>query len=96
MPLIQQRLVIKQVELRRRARHEQVDDALGLRREVRLSRRERLGGKRLRRLRLPFARLGVARVQFGEYADNLVERSPGDKDPIKIKEFVARARASME
>jgi phosphoribosylanthranilate isomerase len=25
-----------------------------------------------------------------------VERSPGDKDPIKIKEFVARARASME
>ena len=33
--LVQQRLVVVEVELRRRAGHEQVDDALGLRREVR-------------------------------------------------------------
>ena len=33
--LLQQRLVVEQVELRRRARHEQEDDVLGLRREVR-------------------------------------------------------------
>ena len=33
--LLQQRLVVEQIELRRRAGHEQVDDLLGLRREVR-------------------------------------------------------------
>ena len=36
--LLQRRLVVEQIELRRRARHEQIDDVLRLRREVRRAR----------------------------------------------------------
>ena len=42
--LLQRRLVVEQIELRRRAGHEQIDDVLGLRREVRRARRERTVG----------------------------------------------------
>ena len=38
---VQLRLVVEQIELRRRAGHEQIDDALRLGREVRRARRER-------------------------------------------------------
>ena len=38
--LLQRRLVVEQIELRRRAGHEQIDDVLGLRRKVRRLRRE--------------------------------------------------------
>ena len=59
--LVEQRLVVEQVELRRPAGHEQVDDALRLRREVRRGEdaRERIGAARRRRAprRSPFSRL---------------------------------------
>ena len=40
--LLQRRLAVEQVELRRRARHEEIDDVLRLRREVRRARRQRV------------------------------------------------------
>ena len=39
--LLQRRLVVEEIELRRRAGHEEIDDLLRLRREVRRARRER-------------------------------------------------------
>ena len=40
--LLQRRLGVEQIELRRRAGHEQIDDALGLRRKHRRLRRQRI------------------------------------------------------
>ena len=63
-------LVVEQVLLRRRARHVQVDDALGLRREVRRPGRQRVvgGGGRGRRARPAAAAVAAQERRQGDGA----------------------------
>jgi hypothetical protein len=80
-------LIIEELQVARGPGHEEVDDALGLRCEVRHTRRERFTHKGLHRLRLPLTEQGCERDGTESHAA-VAEKPTAGESALVVEEEV--------